>query len=84
MSKISTALILAAGLGLSAVALSCAEDSTAKPAKKLGHLNMVNHQGVCIYTCPPGKNFCPGDINPRTGCYYYTCFKGTIGGDPCP
>jgi hypothetical protein len=84
MSKFSITLILAAGLGLSAAALSYAEDSPAKPAKMLGHLSIVKHQGVCIYSCPPGKTFCPGDINPRTGCYYYTCFKGRIGGEPCP
>jgi hypothetical protein len=77
MSKFSTALILAAGLSLSAVALSYAQDSPAKSAKMLGHLRMVNHQGVCIYRCGAGKNVCPTDYNPTTGCYYYVCVKGT-------
>jgi hypothetical protein len=77
MSKFGIALILAAGLGLSAASHTYADDSPAKSAKKLGHLSIVSHQGVCIYRCPAGKNVCPTDYNPRTGCYYYVCIKGT-------
>ena len=86
MSKFSTALILAAGLSLSAAALSYADDLPAKSAKMLGRLNIVHHQKTCVYKCSAGKLLCPGDYDPNTGCYFYTCIttRGVVGSDPCP
>jgi hypothetical protein len=84
MSKLGLALILAAGLSLSAAPYSYAQDAPAKSAKQLGHLSRAKHQKVCTYKCPPKLHVCPGDFDDATGCYYYTCTTGIIGSNSCP
>jgi hypothetical protein len=39
---------------------------------------------ACTYSCPKGKNVCPHKINPKTGCFRYTCTSGRIGSPSCP